>query len=62
VKFKLVGLAILMIALLGCAIMDESVDKDIDSTKVKQIVKGQTTTNELIMLLGEPDSKLIIGR
>ncbi len=59
-KFKLVGLVILMIALLGCASIDQSIVKDIDSTKVSQILKGQTTINELIVLFGEPDSKLII--
>ncbi len=59
-KFKLVGLTILMIALLGCASMTQSIVKDIDSTKVSQILKGQTTINELIVLFGEPDSKLII--
>lgn len=50
-----------MIALLGCASMDQPIVKDIDATKVSQIVKDQTTTNELIILFGEPDSKLIIA-
>jgi hypothetical protein len=60
-KVKLVGLAILMIALFGCAGMDQPIVDDIDAAKVDQIVKGQTTTKELIVLFGEPDSKLIIA-
>jgi hypothetical protein len=60
-KFKLAGLAITLAALLGCAGMGQPIDKDIDSTKVNQIVKGQTTTEELMILLGEPDSRLMIA-
>jgi type IV pilus biogenesis protein CpaD/CtpE len=60
-KLKMAGLAILMMALFGCASMDQSNVNDIDSTKVNQIVKGQTTTHELMVLFGEPDSKLIIA-
>jgi hypothetical protein len=59
-KFKL-AFALLVITLLGCVSVNQPIVNDIDSAKVDQIVKGHTTTHELVMLFGEPDSKLIIA-
>jgi outer membrane protein assembly factor BamE (lipoprotein component of BamABCDE complex) len=52
-------LAVLCIsaALLGCATAHSTAGRDFDDSKVSLIVKGKTTTADLIAMFGQPYSK-----
>jgi len=59
-KSLLAGLA-LSAALVGCASGNYSVGNDFSAEQVTQIVKGETTTDELVAWFGQPYSKVVIS-
>ena len=61
-KFRLIGIILFVtLSLLGCATSSFSVGKNFSSKNVSQIVKGQTTSKEMVTLFGEPYSKNLIS-
>ncbi|MEL4284614.1 hypothetical protein ACQKCO_20915 [Shewanella baltica] len=61
-KFSLVVMVSLaVLSLSGCATSSYSVGKDFASENVSQIIKGKTTSKELIALLGEPYTKTVLS-
>lgn len=61
-KFGFIVMAsVVVLALSGCATSSYSVGKNFASENVSQIVKGKTTSEELIMLLGEPYTKTVLS-
>ncbi|MBY0418861.1 MAG: hypothetical protein K2W88_12475 [Pararheinheimera sp.] len=61
-KFGFIVMAsVVVVALSGCATSSYSVGKNFASENVSQIVKGKTTSEELIMLLGEPYTKTVLS-
>ncbi len=58
IYFLILGLAF---SLAGCATASYSVGKDFSSSDVQKIVKGETTSQELITLFGEPFTKTVIS-
>tara|TARA_Y100001934_G_C12278865_1_gene738839 strand:- start:745 stop:1113 length:369 start_codon:yes stop_codon:yes gene_type:complete len=58
------GIAALLISvatLSGCATSNYSVGTDFSVEKASEIVKGETTTAQLVSLLGEPYSKHVLS-
>lgn len=55
----MVSLAVLSLS--GCATSSYSVGKNFASENVSQIIKGKTTSEELIVLLGEPYTKTVLS-
>jgi len=61
-KFRLITIVSLVIlSLSGCATSTYSVGKNFSSENVSQIVKGKTTSEEMINLFGEPYTKSVIS-
>lgn len=61
-KFRLVTIVLtVVLSLSGCATSSYSVGKNFTSGNVSQIIKGKTTTEELITLLGEPYTKTVLS-
>lgn len=61
-KFRSLTIVSLVIfSLSGCATSSYSVGKNFSSENVSQIVKGKTTSQEMIALFGEPYSKTVIS-
>ena len=59
-KFSfIVMVSLAVLSLSGCATSSYSVGKNFASENVAQIVKGKTTSEELIVLLGEPYTKTV---
>lgn len=56
-----VMLALLIIALVGCATSSYSTGKNFDSSLVNKIVKGETTKDDLVRMFGQPFSKTVIS-
>jgi hypothetical protein len=54
-------LSVSMLFLSGCATSSYSIGKDFSSEKVQEIVKGETTSEELTKMFGEPYSKTVIS-
>lgn len=55
----MVSLTVLLLS--GCATSSYSVGENFASENVSQIIKGKTTSDELIALLGEPYSKTVLS-
>ena len=51
----------IFIVLSGCAISSYSTGRDFDSSSVNQIIKGETTKDDLLQMLGKPFSKTVIS-
>jgi len=51
----------LAVAVTGCATSSYSVGRDFSGANVSKIVKGKTTTADLIQLFGEPFSKTVVS-
>ena|SRR5258708_2543379 len=47
----------LSLALFGCATAHTTAGRDFDATKVSQIVKGKTTSSDILAMFGTPYSK-----
>lgn len=61
-KIRSIAIAsLLTFALGGCATSSYSVGKPFPSENVSQIVKGKTTPQDLVRLLGEPFTKTVIS-
>jgi hypothetical protein len=60
-RLALAVVAVISLAVVGCATSSYSVGKDFPSENVSKIVKGKTTGNELIGMLGEPFSKTVLS-
>tara|TARA_R100000935_G_C2774288_1_gene138945 strand:+ start:318 stop:689 length:372 start_codon:yes stop_codon:yes gene_type:complete len=61
-KFSfIVMVSLAVLSLSGCATSSYSVGKNFASENVAQIVKGKTTSEELIVLLGEPYTKTVLS-
>ena len=45
--------------LMGCATRTDTAGREIDTSKISEIKKGVTTSDELISLLGNPDAKSV---
>ncbi len=61
-KFRLITIVSLVIlSLSGCATSSYSVGKDFSSENISQIVKGKTTSKEMVTLFGQPYSKTVIS-
>tara|TARA_Y100001956_G_scaffold55277_1_gene54217 strand:+ start:653 stop:1021 length:369 start_codon:yes stop_codon:yes gene_type:complete len=56
------SLLISIAALSGCATSNYSVGTDFSVEKASEIVKGETTTSQLVSLLGEPYSKHVLSK
>jgi hypothetical protein len=54
---KLLPTLCLTVALLGCATAHSTAGRDFDTQKASQIVKGTTTSGEVVALFGEPYSR-----
>jgi outer membrane protein assembly factor BamE (lipoprotein component of BamABCDE complex) len=52
---------LVIVSLSGCATSSYSVGKDFSSENVQEIVKGKTTSEELVKIFGEPYSKTVIS-
>ena len=61
-KFRVITVLLIVISTLsGCATSSYSIGKNFSSENVSQIVKGKTTSEEMINLFGEPYSKTVIS-
>lgn len=61
-KFSLIVMVSLaVLSLSGCATSSYSVGKNFASENVAQIIKGKTTSEELLVLLGEPYTKTVLS-
>ena len=61
-KYRVFGIVSGIIFLLvGCATSSFQVGNDFSSANVSKIVKGKTTSNEMISLFGEPFTKSVIS-
>lgn len=58
---KLVVATALSCSLIACATSNYSIGKDFDSLNVQNIVKGETTTSELVSMFGQPYTKTVIS-
>jgi len=62
-KIRFIALVtFLNLSLVGCATSTYSVGKPFPSENVSQIVKGKTTSQDLIRLFGEPFTKTVCKR
>ena len=57
----LVAVVVVSFVVAGCATSSYSVGKDFPSENVSKIVRGKTTSIDLIRLFGEPFSKTVIS-
>lgn len=46
----------------GCATSNYSIGTDFSVEKASEIIKGETTTSQLVALLGEPYSKHVLSK
>lgn len=61
-SIKIISIALLVAStLLGCASSNFKVGNDFASQHVPKIVKGKTTTEELVQLFGQPFSKTVVS-
>ena len=61
-KIRFIALVtFLNLSLVGCATSTYSVGKPFPSENVSQIVKGKTTSQDLIRLFGEPFTKTVLS-
>ncbi|WP_226684830.1 hypothetical protein [Shewanella indica] len=61
-SFRLIALAsMITLGLSGCATSSYTVGRDFMSTNISQIVKGKTTSSELVALVGEPYTKTVLS-
>jgi hypothetical protein len=61
-KFRLITIvSLIILSLSGCATSSYSVGKSFPSENVSQIVKGKTTSEEMVSLFGEPYTKTVIS-
>ena len=61
---KSIAIALSLVVVLfvsGCATSSYSVGRDFPSQNVSKIVKGKTTSTELVRLFGEPSFKTVIS-
>lgn len=62
-KLRLLALLLVGFSLLtGCATSSTTVGADFDETQVVNIVKGKTTSAELVAMFGEPHSKNVLDK
>ena len=54
-------MVLLALLLVACAKSDYSVGNDFSSEQVNNIVKGETTTEQLVSWFGQPYSKIVIS-
>jgi hypothetical protein len=54
---RLLSILFVSLGLLGCATAHSTAGRDFDTYKVNQIVKGQTTSDDVIAMFGTPQSK-----
>jgi hypothetical protein len=52
-------LSLICCTVVGCATATSTAGRDFDSTKVNEIKKGVTSTNELVAMFGQPYSKSV---
>jgi len=50
-----------LLLLLSCATSNYKIGNDFSSDNVKKIVKGKTTSNELVVLFGQPFTKYVMS-
>jgi hypothetical protein len=61
-KLRLITIvSLIILSLSGCATSSYSVGKSFPSENVSQIVKGKTTSEEMVSLFGEPYTKTVIS-
>lgn len=60
-RLALAVVAVISLAVIGCATSSYSVGKDFPSENVSKIVRGKTTSNELIGMFDEPFSKTVLS-
>ncbi|HGO9497348.1 TPA: outer membrane protein assembly factor BamE [Aeromonas veronii AMC24] len=60
-KKKLIAATCIVFALVGCATANMEYGRDFSSAQVTQIKKGETTSSQLISLMGEPFNKSLIS-
>ncbi len=61
-KFRIITIvSLVVLSLSGCATSSYTVGKNFASENVSKIVKGKTTSEEMIALFGEPYSKTVIS-
>lgn len=54
-------ISVAVLSLSGCATSTYSVGRNFANENVSQIIKGKTTSEELITLLGEPYTKTVLS-
>ena len=52
-------MSLICVALIGCATRTTTTGREFDASKIGDIKKGVTTTEELVALLGQPFSKSV---
>jgi hypothetical protein len=61
-KYRVFGMiSAITFLLVGCATSSFTVGNDFSSTNVSKIVKGKTTSDDMISLFGEPFTKSVIS-
>ena len=62
-KFRLISIiSLIILSLSGCATKQSySVGRDYSSENISQIIKGKTTSDEMIKFFGEPFTKTVIS-
>ena len=61
-KFRLVTIvSLVVLSLSGCATSTYSVGENFSSANVSKIIKGETTSEEMVTLFGKPYSKTIVS-
>ncbi len=58
-KLPSILLSLICVALIGCATRTTTTGREFDTSKVGDIKKGTTTSDELVGLLGQPFSKSV---
>jgi hypothetical protein len=56
-RVGLLSILFVSFALFGCATAHSTAGRDFDTYKVNQIVKGQTTSDDIVAMFGTPQSK-----
>jgi outer membrane protein assembly factor BamE (lipoprotein component of BamABCDE complex) len=58
---KYIFYILIVFAVSGCATSNFTAGRDFNIENVKEIVKGETTTDDLLSLFGEPYSKTVMS-
>lgn len=54
-------LVVLTCTMFGCATVSHTIGRDFSTETVSKIEKGKTTTNELVVLMGQPFAKAVMS-